>query len=362
MKLRIPIFSLTVLLLLSHGWAAQETDLGPPLWTEVVLDKQAAGEESDWLPNKYALFSLDREALTIVLEQAPMEFVKAAASLPVIELPAPDGKLTRFLFEESPILSEKLSLQYPEIRTYRAHGLDDPTLTTRFDLTSSGFHAMIFSTDGTWLIDPHPGGDDLYMVYRKRDAQTGEPFRCLVEDSESAVQEPLDILAKISPNNPSGTELRTYRLAVTSTDEYWVWADGIGSTAANQISTTFNRVTGIYERDLAISFVIVCLNIYDNDPPGSDPFINDVNGTLLDDNNDDLNSTCGSGNYDLGHLVSQGGGGGLAACGACRSNKGRGATSRGNPRFDTPMTTFTRGASTRFSPTGRLETGAPVEL
>jgi hypothetical protein len=321
------------LLLLPSVSAAQEPDLGPPLWSQVALKSEPLGPDGDELPNKYALFGLDVEALGRSLARAPMEFVTKTASLPVIELPTPDGGVARFLFEESPILSAELSREHPEIRAYRAQGLDNPTLTARFDLTTSGFHAIVFSPGEVSLIDPFPGESGLYMAYRKRDAREAEPFRCLVEDDAHDDHGLVEPALKISPNNPSGTQLRTYRLAVTATDEYTAWA-GSTAQAQNRIVTTFNRVAGIYERDLAISFNIVCFNIYPNDPLNPDPFINTVNGALLNANDADLDTNCGSSNYDLGHLLSQGGGGGLAGLGACKSSKGRGATSRGNPSGD----------------------------
>ncbi len=326
-----------LLLCLSAGSLAQETELGPPLWSSidpssVVLRSQAIGPLAVELPVDYALFELDSEALDRSLSRAPMEFVQRLSLAPVIELPTPDGGLARFRFEESPILSAELGREHPEIRTYRAQGVDDPTLSARFDLTSSGFHAMIFSPRGQILVDPFPGASSTYMAYRKQDAR-GEPFRCLVEAEGQEGPGPSELVRKISPNNPSGTQLRTYRLAVTATDEYTAWAGGT-TAAQNQIVTTFNRVTGIYELDAAISFNLVCFNVYPNDPMNPDPFVNNVNGALLDANDADLDSNCGSGNYDIGHLLSQGGSGGLAGVGACQGSKGRGATSRMNPSGD----------------------------
>jgi len=332
MRPRFHALTALSLLLLSSASAAQEPDSGPPLWSMVALRSQSLGPATAGLPKEYALFGLDAEALERSVARAPMEFVIRSAPAPMIELPTPDGGLARFLFEESPMLSAELSREHPEIHSYRAQGVDDPTLTARFDLTSSGFHAIVFSPNEVSLVDPFPGRSGLYMAYRKGDAH-GEPFRCLVEDDARDVHGLFKPLPTISPNNPSGTQLRTYRLAVTATDEYTAWAGGT-TAAQNQIVTTFNRVTGIYELDVAISFNIACFNIYPNDPMNPDPFTNTVNGALLDANDADLDTNCGSGNYDLGHLLSQGGGGGLAGVGACKSSKGRGATSRGNPSGD----------------------------
>jgi len=72
-----------------------------------------------------------------------------------LTLPLPDGSFGRFKIVESPMLEPALAAKYPEIKTYSGRGVDDPTITTRFDLTYNGFQAIILSSQGTILIAPY---------------------------------------------------------------------------------------------------------------------------------------------------------------------------------------------------------------
>ena len=66
-------------------------------------------------------------------------------------------------------------------------------------------------------------------------------------------------VAEIAPAVTSGTQLRTYRLALACTVEY---ATAVGSnTVAGALAAEvliMNRVNGVYERDLAIHMNIDC--------------------------------------------------------------------------------------------------------
>src|SRR5690606_16888140 len=99
------------------------------------------------------------------------------------------------------------------------------------------------------------------------------------------------------------------------------------------VVTTFNRVTGIYEKDLSVSFQLVANNnllIYTN--PATDPYTNTSND--LGANQTNINLVIGSANYDVGHLVGTGGGG-VAYLGViCTSNKAGGLTGSSQPVGD----------------------------
>jgi len=288
---------------------------------------------------RYQTYGLDKARLDAHLAKSPMEFSAQVTAWPlVMTLPLPQGGYTQVRVEESPLLSPELQSQHPGIKTYRVTGIDDPSATGRLDVTPAGFHGQLISSQGTLYVDP--SGDDTYISYWKHDAVSGGPFQC-----ETASKQQTDILggstflSTSAVNNPSGDQLRTYRMAISATGEYTqFFVDTAGATA--QITTTLNRVTGIYERDTAISFNLVATNIYDD--PDTDPFPDDpmdgtYAGTLANLNQTDLDANVGSANYDIGHVFSQGGGGGVSlglgiVCN--NSSKAKGATSLPNPSGD----------------------------
>jgi hypothetical protein len=69
-----------------------------------------------------------------VVADAPLGFaVETAAAAPVITLPMPDGSFALFRVEESPIMEPDLAATLPNVRTYRAEGIDVPEATARLD-------------------------------------------------------------------------------------------------------------------------------------------------------------------------------------------------------------------------------------
>ena len=101
----------------------------------------------------------------------------------------PDGTFARFAISDSPIMEAELAAKFPGIKTYSGQGIDDPTATIRFDVTPSGFHAMVIAAGGTTYIDPFSRGDvSHYISYDKRDyKRTGEIPRCLLDDSAEPI-------------------------------------------------------------------------------------------------------------------------------------------------------------------------------
>ena len=63
---------------------------------------------------------LNESAQRKLLKRAPMEFTHASAeSQVVMTLPMPDGTITRFHVEESPVMAAQLAARFPDTKTYR---------------------------------------------------------------------------------------------------------------------------------------------------------------------------------------------------------------------------------------------------
>jgi subtilisin-like proprotein convertase family protein len=310
------------------------------VWQAVDEAPLSAVPTERWIvPEKYRTFRLDAGALRGILDHAPAEFTKAPAA--ILTIPMPDGTFARFAISDSPIMEAELAAKFPGIKTYSGQGIDDPTATIRFDVTPSGFHAMVIAAGGTTYIDPFSRGDvSHYISYDKRDyKRTGEIPRCLLDDSAEPIPTPrpqsTNAARVLAPLAAVGTTLRTYRLAVAADVEYTAFHGGTVPAGLAAVVTTVNRVTGIYEREFDARLVLVADEasiIYTAEP---DPYTNSSPSTLLSENQANLDAVIGNANYDIGHVFTTGGGG-LASLGVvCTTgNKARSETGSGSPVGD----------------------------
>lgn len=306
------------------------------IWRTVDQNLIAVMGQRRTNPRAYETFRMDKTALTPMLSQAPMEFSDAARKTKIVmTIPMPDGTFARFGIEESPIMEASLAARFPEIKTYQGQGIDDPTATTRFDWTPTGFHAIVLSASGTVYVDPYAKNDGYYISYYKKDFQReGETFHCLVTESRA---ETVSLSNGPVPNLViNGGTLHTYRLAVAATGEYTAFQGGTVALALAAINTTMNRVNGIYQREVSVRMVLIANEtniIYTN--AMTDPYTNGDANTMIGENQSNLDSVIGDANYDIGHVFGTDSGG-LASLGVvCSSgSKGRGVTGSGAPVGD----------------------------
>ncbi len=303
------------------------------LWEHLPQQVLEAGAQRI-VPEKYRTVRIDRAQLEMKLGRVPRETEPSAQLPETITLPMPDGSFARFSIVETQVMAPALAAKYPEIKTYIARGLDDPSASARIDNTPQGFHAQILSPKGAVYIDPlSPGDRERAITYYKRDyRRAADEFQCYVEG--------LDTLARTAGAESAlartGSELRTYRLACATTGEYAQYHGGTVPLALTAVVTAVNRVTGVYEVELSIRLELVANNdllIYTNS--STDPYTNNNPSSLLSENQSNIDSVIGNANYDIGHVFSTGGGGlaGLGVVGITGS-KARGETGLSNPIGD----------------------------
>ncbi len=269
----------------------------------------------------------------------------------LLELPHPDGGLSLFRVIESPVMAPELAAKFPEIRTFRGEGVDDPTASVRFELSPRGFSAMVLSAFGAWYVEPWSRENRAYVAsFHRRDAlrDPESPFACLGPDTRDGGEVPVvrsegpGLGPAPFPLASVGPTLRTYRLALATTGEYSEAVCGASPTkpcVAAELVVAVNRVTGIYEREVAVRMTLVANNdllIYIVPPPyTTDPYANDDGGAMLGENQSNLDAVIGSANYDFGHVFSTGGGGVAYLKVICSpSSKARGVTGSPNPTGD----------------------------
>ena len=243
---------------------------------------------------------LNENAQRELLRRAPMEFTHASDESQVLmSLPMP--------VEESPVMAAGLAARFPNIKTYRGRGLDDPTATTRFDVTPAGLHAIVLTGEGLVIIEPATHGlPGEYSSYIQRHAaQDAGSFSCLLLGAEQARP-----LSKQLPRTGTlgvfaGTELRTYRLALAATAEFTqTYGGGTLDGALSRMTTLINAVNAIYERDLGIHLMLVANEtsiIFTN--PATDGYTSNEVTPMLTQNQAILDQRIGPANYDLGMVM-----------------------------------------------------------
>ena len=287
------------------------------------------------IPAKYQTMWLNLNAMQTFLTNVPERFTPAAeplSILPLITLPTPEGRMSRFRLTESPVMAPELQAQYPEIRCYTGYGIDDPTAFLKCDLTPHGFHALVVSSaHGTYSIDPYSQGDRAnYVVYYKKDCPrpAGQMFACGVQESKSK-----ELTDPFQTPDQGSCQLRRYRLALGCTGEYAAFHGGTAALALSAMSTSVNNINIVYEDEVAVTMLLVAntnLLIFTN--AGTDPYTNNDSGALLNENQTTCNNIIGPANYDIGHVFSTGGGGVASLGSVCQgSEKAKGVTGTSSP-------------------------------
>jgi subtilisin-like proprotein convertase family protein len=282
------------------------------------------------------------EGLAFKLELDALLLPTQRNELSQITLPLPDGQMINFDLIESPIMEAGLQMKFPELKTYQ---LKNAQYTGRMDIGPLGLNAMFHNNGETFLIDAYQyQGHLIHVSYLKSSfVQNDQPvFSCEIEpasmdpDYFSHPDTKLKGQAKPMGMQLNSVNLRVYRLALACTAEYAQFHGNTLATVMAAMVTAVNRINVLYERDLAIRFVLV----NDNDKliffdAATDPYNNGNLNQMLGQNQTTLNSIIGVDNYDIGHVFSTNSGGGIAGLAVvCTDSKARGATGRASPVGD----------------------------
>ena len=327
------------MLLMCFGLSAQNNI---DLWKTASLNETASKTKvfRNTVPQEFKLFTLNPVELNSLLATAPQRFTTPSNA--IIEFPTNNGEIQKFRVYEASVLDALLQAQYPNIRSYTAQGIDDPSAIARFSYSDSGLNVMISSANyGTIYIDPYTKDLNQYISYATNSLpEDSRSFECLVQDT-------LQDEVVLSPLNADDGKLRTYRLALACTGEYAQYHlnnQGIPSSATDEVkkaavltamNTAMTRINGVFEKEVALTMVIIANNteiIFLN--AGSDPYTNNNGGTMLGQNQSTINSIIGTANYDIGHVFSTGGGGIASLGSVCGSSKAQGVTGLPQPIGD----------------------------
>lgn len=304
---------------------------GQRIWYTPATVQRTTNDK--WANIETARLGLDKDLL---LEALPA----VGGPSKTLKFPMPDGSFQLYTLREASILAPGLQAKYPGIRTYKGSNAVGETI--RIDVTSKGFHAIAFTRAGTVYIDPEEMGAVNYVSYYRQEYKNKLEAPAFEETPIEKTSTPLRInqdksnTEKSLYERSSGSELKSYAIAIAADNTYSEFHGGTVSGALEAIVTTMNRVTGIYENELAVTFVIVDNNdaiIYTNE--ATDPYVGLSTSETLSENQSILDDIIGNANYDIGHVFTTGSGG-LAGLGVvCNSSfKARGTTGINQPIGD----------------------------
>jgi len=329
---RIYLFAIfSALVFFNTPWAQQLKEI-ETTWKNVTLEALPELSAPRIHASAYQVFQLDVNSMRAALEGITYREGVLNGFIASIDFPYADGTIHQFTAKRNQTMHPAYNAKFPELITLDAYSTDGSGAFGKWDITPAGLHAMIFIPgQSTIFIDPmFEGNNEYYIVYRKRDFISDKIMHCDVENFDES---------KPSQTNKSmfGTcELRTYRLALSATAEYTIFHGGSVAQAAAAQVVTMNRVNGVYEKDIAITMVIIPNNnslIYTT--AATDPYTNGTPGTMINQNQTNTDGVIGSSNYDIGHVFGTNSGG-LAGLGVvCTGGqKARGVTGSGAPIGD----------------------------
>ncbi|MFP3595469.1 reprolysin-like metallopeptidase [Chryseobacterium sp. SIMBA_029] len=315
-------------MLLISGISFAQTDR---LWTESSKRTPSEIFENKTNINNPKIFSLDFNGLKSALAKAPKRVAAGQKSETIISFPNSEGKMENFKVRENSNFAPELAARYPDIKSYVGEGLGDSNSTVYFSISPLGLSSMeIYGDKSAVFIEPYTKDLSAYVVYKKSDKKDDlNKFECKVIDVAQKGTAGMNLTAR---PNADDAQLRTFRLALSSTGEYTTYFGGTKANALAAMNNTMTRVNGVFEKDFAARMVLIANNdavIYTNastDPYSAASGMSSWNSQLQST----LTSVIGEANYDIGHLFGASGGGGNAGCIGCictNGSKGSGYTS-----------------------------------
>jgi len=308
----------TLVTLLCLSWSTLDAQHALDFWRDVdeAAIQNSLAKSRDMAPAHYRTLALDIEGMKMTLRNAPQEFSAAANNDNFqITLPLPNGEMTNFAIAESSSMMPGLAAKYPNIRSYKGYGVEQPDMSVRLDISINGFHAILHTPEGTVYIDPYIfGQDEFYYAYYWKDCDNvlaDNPIALSCGTTTGDAEEETSTFES-KPSAVAGRsaaiDLRTYRMAVAATGEFTSRFGGTKESALSAINTAVNRLNEIYEEEVAIRFLLIAQNdtlIFTDS--STDPYpVGNQGGEILGANRNVINSRIDVDDYDIGHAVTGG--------------------------------------------------------
>jgi hypothetical protein len=241
---------------------------------------------------------------------------QATAAGITVSLPLPNGTDKSFVVIESPLMERGLAKQYSDIKTYRVFGEEANGLIT---VAPSGVYGLIFDATGNVVIAPKNILQNEHEVLYQNDLLGNEECKIGEEHIRPFGKNNREAGVQTYSN---GSTLRTYRMAIITTGEFYTSNGGNATSAQAAVVSIVNSLKAVYEKEASVSFTLVATKLYTDST--TDPFNGsdalkaaEVFGGLATSEPANFALT----NYDIGHVLHGASGGGVAYLnGPCRNS------------------------------------------
>lgn len=242
-------------------------------------------------------------------------------------IPTPEGKITEFRLDSSPVFDATLQERHPEIQAYSFRNNE---ISGRLAVSPSGLDIVFADKKARYAIEQIDA--NTYRLDRVERRQSNynlpqiELGKCLVSGEAFPTETKK---GDLEVRRAEMVKRRSYRLAISVTSTYARRHGATEATVLAEINKVFNRVNEVFLRELSLRFEIIGestkLFYYTEE---TDPYTEGSNILLLNKIDELLVKEIGRKNYDLGHLLATNCGQGTAGTSAgtgtiCEFNKGK---------------------------------------
>ena len=273
------------------------------LWKSTSINNESKRNIKTELPLNH-LFDLDVNSLKNKLASSPKMDAKTLSNT-IISLPNGEGKLENFRVYENSVMDPVLAAKYPEIKSYVAVGIDNPSARAYFSNSPLGFKSMtLYADQSAVFIEPITSDLKTYTIYKKSDKKASlDTFECNTIDQDFKNTQTTTGTNSFARGADDG-KLRTFRLALSCTAEYAAFFGGTKALALAGMNNTLTRLNGVFERDFGVKLILIANNdavIYTN--ALTDPYSDCTSmSNWRTELQNTLDTTIGTANYDMGHL------------------------------------------------------------
>lgn len=297
-------------------------------------------------PVNYKLFTINLNEIFEKVKNAP-ELTNSKSSV-ILRLPDAKGLFNSYYIYNNPNMEEALASQNPNIRSFKAIGVDNKMLMLDISISNIfGLHATGRNADGsTFYIDNYTKDFNTVIVYDRNSLEIPKTnFNCEVTSTTNI--DTFDVTTNNQQTLSFDTNRRTYRLALACTIEYAdfqikqapnsvpkITVDDKKNIVLAAMNVTLTRLNSIFERELNMHLNLVANN-KDIIFITSDNFSNNNASLLISQSQSVISNSIGNANFDIGHTFSTGGGG-LASfeCVCDNNQKAEGITGSSSPVGD----------------------------